>query len=188
MNSLLHTLAHSRSYGQQTPLHQCTTALAVRVLSLLCHADLESSSARGDTPLLLAAYERREDAVRELIRHGANIDACDDARCSVLLASVIADDVSVGITAMLLEAGADVDHHDGDASVIVYACRYLGYPTVELLVRWGADTSVRYRGSTLISLVQKRVVAVPSIVKLLRGLCGDEEGTDGSAAACHEAA
>jgi ankyrin repeat protein len=59
------------------------------------------------TPLHYAAIENQADAVRRLIRAGANVNANDSARIGDTPLGAVADSCSLEIAKLLIDAGAD---------------------------------------------------------------------------------
>lgn len=62
---------------------------------------------RGDTLLILAAYNRQDDMVRLLLEHDADVERHNDNGQTALGAAVFRQ--APGIVALLLEAGAHPD-------------------------------------------------------------------------------
>ena len=107
------------SFRWYTPLHLAALYGQPKVMRLLVEAgaDVDAYDSRGNTPLLLAAEQRRTDVVMELIRLGGDVNKkkrprfcrdCDPARfCTPLHAAVLRMDM--GSVVALLTAGADVN-------------------------------------------------------------------------------
>lgn len=108
----------------------------------------EAHPKAGTLPLQLACQGNAIDAIRELIRGGANADAV------FTFASRVSDKVVTGRSALmyaesaeaatlLLAAGADVNRIDSDGwSALVHAAHSANLPLVSVLLQAGADTSV----------------------------------------------
>jgi uncharacterized protein len=101
-------------------------------------ATLALRDAHGRTPLHLATFARRHDALRALARAGAELGALDSDRYdAVTIAAVAGDDATL---AVLLEAGASAglttSRYDGTALI---AAAHLGHAgVVRQLIRAGA--------------------------------------------------
>ena len=96
--------------GWHTPLHLPALYGQPKVMRLLVEAgaDVDAYDSRGNTPLLLAAEQRRTDVVMELIRLGADVNKKKRPRfCTPLHAAVLRMDM--GSVVALLTAGADVN-------------------------------------------------------------------------------
>ena len=93
-----------------TPLHLAALYGQPKVMRLLVEAgaDVDAYDSRGNTPLLLAAEQRRTDVVMELIRLGADVNKKKGPHfCTPLHAAVLRMDM--GSVVALLTAGADVN-------------------------------------------------------------------------------
>ena len=93
-----------------TPLHLAALYGQPKVMRLLVEAgaNVDAYDSEGNTPLLLAAEQRRTDVVMELIRLGADVNKKKRPRfCTPLHAAVLHMDM--GSVVALLTAGADVN-------------------------------------------------------------------------------
>lgn len=97
-------------FGWHTPLHLAALYGQPKVMRLLVEAgaNVDAYDSEGNTPLLLAAEQRRTDVVMELIRLGADVNKTKRPRfCTPLHAAVLHMDM--GSVVALLTAGADVN-------------------------------------------------------------------------------
>lgn len=181
MSGLLECLTESRNNLQLRPLHLVSTAMPVRVLSSLCHANLEVSNRSKDTPLLRAAYQANFDVVDELLRQGANVAASDCCGCTVLIAASATrrngyhnerhrdDDehrwhAQGKVIQRLLECGAQIDSKDdGGMTAIAALCLCGNVTLLDLLLRWGADRTIVCDGDTLSRFIERRDDVMPPI-------------------------
>jgi uncharacterized protein len=65
---------------------------------------VDARDVHGRTPLHVATYARRHDAMRALVRAGANANALDRDRYDIVTIAAVADDVSTFDTALVLGA------------------------------------------------------------------------------------
>jgi ankyrin repeat protein len=99
---------------------------------------IDARDAHGRTPLHVAAYVRRHDAMRALVRLGANPNALDRDRYDIVTIAAVADDVPTLETALDLGASAKnvTSPYEGTALI---AAAHLGHDgVVRTLVRAGA--------------------------------------------------
>ena len=112
--------------GWHTALHLAALYGQPKVMRLLVEAgaDVDAYDSRGNTPLLLAAEQRRTDVVMELIRLGADVNKKKGPHfCTPLHAAVLRMDM--GSVVALLTAGADVNAVvDGKYLVQTPDCHY----------------------------------------------------------------
>jgi len=143
----LNTLAYDS--GLLTELDSGTySALHVAVLQganelarmlLLRGADVEHKTHRGVTPLLVAAYHRKEDMAKRLLDYGANVKATDAIGSTAL--HMAAGRSSLNVTKLLLEYGADIQAIDksGQTALHKAAEHDDGLEVVSLLINAKAD-------------------------------------------------
>jgi ankyrin repeat protein len=99
---------------------------------------VDARDAHGRTPLHVAAYARRHDAMRALVQSGANPNALDHDRYDIVTIAAVADDVPTLETALDLGASAKnvTSPYDGTALI---AAAHLGHDAVvRTLIRAGA--------------------------------------------------
>lgn len=137
-----------------------TLAFAARVFNLARHGDADELAAlldqglppnlrndKGDTLLMLAAYNGNAPAVAALLARGADPDSLND-RGQVPLAGA-AFKGELAIADMLLKHGAAVDgptDGSGDRSPLMVAAMFDRVDIAELLLAHGADPGLRDKG------------------------------------------
>lgn len=135
-----------RDLAGQTPLHLATAHEASGVSGALLArgADISARNWQDETPLSAAARLGNHHLVRELLAHGANPNVALDQGHGLTplhLAIQARDHASV---AALIDAGADVNHHDNryQESPLFAAALAGDEVTVRLLLASGARTAV----------------------------------------------
>ncbi|MEP6965435.1 MAG: ankyrin repeat domain-containing protein [Polaromonas sp.] len=121
----LHAAAHKGDVAQITRL---ATA----------RADLNIRDSNGRTPLLVATFARQRDAIRVLVKAGANINLLDHDRYDgVTIASVADDEETLGLLLSLGASASQVtSRYDGTALI---AAAHLGHDgIVKQLIAAGA--------------------------------------------------
>ena len=113
-------------------------AAAIARLAAQDRAALESRDANGRTPLHVAAFAARRDAIRALAKAGADLGALDADRYDAVTIAAVADDEPT--LALLLELGAKAtlvtSPYDGTALI---AAAHLGHDgVVRRLIAAGA--------------------------------------------------
>jgi len=127
--------------ARYTGLHAAAASgdvAAIERLSALSPDALEGRDGHGRTPLHVATFERQSDAVRALIRAGANTGALDNDRYDAVTIAAVADDeetlrllLSLGASAKLITS-----RYDGTALI---AAAHLGHDgVVRQLIEAGA--------------------------------------------------
>lgn len=99
---------------------------------------IDARDAHGRTPLHVAAYVRRHDAMRALVRLGANPNALDRDRYDIVTIAAVADDVATLATALGIGCSAAnvTSPYDGTALI---AAAHLGHDeVVRMLIRANA--------------------------------------------------
>jgi ankyrin repeat protein len=87
-------------------------------------ADIDAYDSQGNTPLLIAAEQRRTDVVMELIKLGADVNRKKRPRFATPLHAAVLR-MDIGSVVALLSAGADVNAVvDGKYLVQTPDCRY----------------------------------------------------------------
>lgn len=96
---------------------------------------IDARDGHGRTPLHVAAYARQRDAMRALVRAGANPNALDRDRYDIVTIAAVADDVPTLSTALEIGCGAAnvTSPYDGTALI---AAAHLGHDgVVRMLIR-----------------------------------------------------
>lgn len=95
----------------------------------------------GSTPLMYAALYGDADAVRRLLKGGADPNLHNDAGATAIMWAVS----DLEKTQLLLKAGANVNARSDDkrSALLIAAGRYGSGPVVKLLLDHGADVSVK---------------------------------------------
>jgi ankyrin repeat protein len=92
-------------------------------------ADVKARDAYGRTPLHVAAYARRHDAMRALAKAGADPNALERDRYDIVTIAAVADDVGTLDVALAIGGKATnvTSRYDGTALI---AAAHLGHPVV----------------------------------------------------------
>ena len=101
-------------------------------------ADVNAHDGYGRTPLHVAAYARRHDAMRALAKAGANPNALENDRYDIVTIAAVADDVPTLEVALAIGCSAKnvTSRYDGTALI---AAAHLGHDgVVRTLIRAGA--------------------------------------------------
>ncbi len=101
-------------------------------------ARIDARDGHGRTPLIVAAFARRHDAMRALVAAGANPNALEDDRYDIVTVAAVADDVATLEVALALGGSAKnvTSRYDGTALI---AAAHLGHDgVVRMLIRAGA--------------------------------------------------
>ena len=117
------------------------------------------SDNRNQTPLAIAAWYCREDAVQLLLGHGATLEARDIDGYSPLITSV--QNCADGrLTALLLRSGARVDAKSKNGTTALTSAAFFGNEqAVYILIAAGADTEAKTTsGETALSIARDRRV------------------------------
>jgi ankyrin repeat protein len=101
----------------------------------------------GDHPLEYAIYWSPLSFIETLLEMGANPNHPDDDGFPSLIAALSTDrDDRIALVALLLDAGAEVDQRGlNDWTVLHYAVGQRDLKAVQLLLRHGADATLRTR-------------------------------------------
>lgn len=138
----------------------------------------------GFTPLGLAAFSKRREAVHLLLEHGA--DPSRHSRNSFSFAplhSAVADDSDVEIARMLLDAGAPVDARNGQGGTALHTAAFTGHrQIVELLLERGADAhATRNDGKTPAGIARERGhIAIAGLLEGRRGSAPERDRDENS--------
>ena len=104
---------YKKTMRAESPLFECARAGDIAGFERAWNSferDLEVATARGYSPLMLAAYNGQLDAVDWLLKHGARVDSVDPGGSSVLMGAAFKGEVE--IARRLVEAGANVSHQN----------------------------------------------------------------------------
>ena len=127
-------LAHARSIGDDG------TAAVLAGAGVT----IDTADPTGETALMLAVGDRRDEARGVLLRLGANANARSRSGATALLVAVGVDDHAAAID--LMAAGADVNAADLDGwTPLLLAARFGRVNFVTTLVRAGADVNAQSR-------------------------------------------
>lgn len=127
---------------------------------ILQGADIEAMTEEGATPLVLAVSNNRTEAVKTLLRHGADPNktlpgymtpfliaarsvkpvAQESRESSVMIPA----STGIEIIEALIKSGADINSRDGDGVTAITYSAIMGYfDMVDLLLYYGADIEMK---------------------------------------------
>ncbi len=91
--------------------------------------------------VISAVYRKNYDDLKKLIDEGANLNETDEDGRNALMHAVLAEDSDPKMVKFLIEAGTDVNTHDGDQkwTALHFAARDQLQDIVQLLLVNGAD-------------------------------------------------
>ncbi|XP_061940332.1 kinase D-interacting substrate of 220 kDa isoform X3 [Apis cerana] len=141
---------------------------------------IDDRDENGSTALILAATKGKIHFVRELINHGADVNAEDGDNWTALLCA--AKEGHTDVCLELLEHGADLEHRDmGGWTALMWATYKGKSPTVTMLLTRGADVNA-HGNFHISSLLWAAGRGYPDIVKDLiahgaKVNVGDKYGT-----------
>ena len=117
------------------PQKRISTAVLDLLLSRGAKVNFETKITRI-SPIMLAIRSRRQDVVKSLLDHGAEVDGITDATGASPLAMAVGlgGDVSIQIMTNILAAGAS--RNDGS---LHNAARELNLPALQVLMKYGHD-------------------------------------------------
>ncbi len=125
--------------AQYQGLHAAAhTGKATEIEKLAAKADLNTRDGNGRTPLHVATFARQRNAIRALVKAGANLDLLDKDRYdAVTIASVADDEETLKLLLALGASGRQVtSRYDGTALI---AAAHLGHDgVVRQLIAAGA--------------------------------------------------
>ena len=135
---------HSQ-YPLLTPLWRAANKGKIDVVKLLVElgADVNSTASdTGSTPLYGACDKYRNmDVIKFLVSHGADIDKPINGVGTTCLMRAIR---SIGMSKFFVDQGADVNRKDSFGNTALHlACDYRRINAVRLLVKYGADPSIK---------------------------------------------
>lgn len=105
-----------------TPLHNAAQEGRLDLLqqSIAEGTSVNTMNEQGLTALMLAAAHHQSSTAKELIRLGADLESCTPVGCTALSFAIMAGHLD--IVEILVEAGANLQHHDVDGiSYCMYA-------------------------------------------------------------------
>ena len=159
-----------------------TVAFAARVFDLARHGDAAELDAmldhglppdlrndKGDSLVMLAAYNGNALAVRTLLDHGADPDALNDnGQCPL---AGVAFKGETEIARLLLEHGARADGVGGDRTPLMIAAMFDKVDIATLLLAHGADPAARDKaGLGALDLARSMGArAVPALLERIAG-------------------
>ncbi len=125
----------------------------VDVLRALLQAGADPNVVAGsETPLMRAVRSGHEEAVRELVRAKASVDAANELGSTPLLVATAAGDLAM--VQDLLQAGADPNAPGAFATPLMLAAAHASLPLVRLLLRSrAAINEKRWMGETALMRV-----------------------------------
>lgn len=136
---------NARGAEDLTPLHLAVRDPQFTVLLLERGAAVDARTARGATPLLLAAwYAGGERSARLLLQHGADVHARAGDGMTPLLRAVVAGKLE--LVRELLLSGADLRGEAGDLGALNFAATQGDLPMVALLFDAGLDADTPFDG------------------------------------------
>lgn len=140
-----------------------TVGDAYRIGELVARDGSLANAVAGDgfSPLGLAAFFKRPDAVRALLDLGADVHLASRSGGFTPLHSAIADDGDAAvkdIVRMLLERGADPNARSGSGATPLHTAAFTGnVPVVRMLLTAGADPEIRDdAGKTPLDVARER--------------------------------
>ncbi len=121
--------------------------------SLASHPDLNGYDQVGWTPLYWAAVCGNADAVKRLIRSGADVNLATAGKTTPLLGSLGPNVASTECFDLLLHFGADLHvHGETGAYPLHLACQNGHFEAVKTMVRAGVDVNIKTRHTNLDAL------------------------------------
>lgn len=141
-------------------------------------------------PLVEACYYKNMQAVRVLLKNGADPNFFIEGRWSPLEAAIIqrpVDEKSVEIIELLIEYGADVDAHASDTATIEMIAQWISYgstnpylePIVKILVNADASIEVRLGGTIFRYLILDGRMELAEWLMEERTIDVNERGNEG---------
>jgi ankyrin repeat protein len=135
--------------NQNTALHLAAAGGFTPVMTALTQrgAPLNVPNQLGNTPLHLACSTNRTLAARELIIAGADMCVLNKRGSTTLLFTIYGlpeGEDTVGLVAMLIEGGVDVNAQDSNGTTALHAAASKGLIKVaEMLLSSGADVTLK---------------------------------------------
>ncbi|WDK14781.1 hypothetical protein CGRA01v4_06062 [Colletotrichum graminicola] len=125
-----------RALGRQTP--------SLVTFLVMAGADLEDRDDQGETILITAVkYAYSDKIIALLCDLGANVNAVDNLGCSAFHHAAMSANEDDTL-AVLIHAGADVDHRDfASRTPLIAAVQNYRFKNIEKLLEYGADLETR---------------------------------------------
>jgi ankyrin repeat protein len=116
----------------------CNTEVLDQVLAVSPRNALNHRDKRGATALFYAASQGRNDVLRRLVQHGADVNLADSAGKTPLQVAVLMNHPDA--VRLLLDAGAQINAQDKDgATALLHAVQAGRVELADLLLKRGAD-------------------------------------------------
>ncbi len=118
--------------------------------------NLDVQDEKGFTPLIIAAYNNRPEAVAALLEAGADPNATDNGGNTALMGAAFKGYTEVAN--VLISKGADLDaQHGNGGTALMFAAMFGRNEVVDLLLGSGADRDIRdVRGMTAFDLAMQQ--------------------------------
>jgi ankyrin repeat protein len=138
---------HARMSSGTTSLHEAVYSDLFEIVQMLIasQVDVNTKDSRyGLTPLHLAAWNNNAKIVKELLKHGAQVNAVNtEGRTSLHYAFGHIDN-NIEIIQILLEYGAHINAQDKDGNTPLHlAVLYGSLEAVEILIKNNADVTIK---------------------------------------------
>ncbi len=145
-------------------------------------AEVDSTDTLGRTPLMAAVQSRRSnlESITTLIKHGADLDATDEALGATPLIWAAGRSAAPGVIDLLLASGADANATDKTGmTALMWAARFGDAERVQALVQGGASVMATDSNNwTCIDYAKKRSDgAGPEIAALLEATVAADSGS-----------
>ena len=126
-------------------------------------ADLNVKCYNGTTPLIQASIDGSVEAVKMLIKAGADLDAQNNHECTAIMNCSYEEHAS--ISKLLLDAGADIsiENKHGD-TILSWVSRYGSVSFLQMLIESGANMEGTAGGNALFCAVKFRCFNMAKIL------------------------
>jgi ankyrin repeat protein len=135
----------TKGTGKWVPLHWAVFKGNKDIIMTLLDngAKVNVKDERSITPLHIAAFNGFDEVVDILLDKGARVNAADKSGLYTALHYAVYQD-QIDIAAKLLEAGANIKHHDKNLRTLLHWAATMGKPDmVELLISRGANVNAK---------------------------------------------